>query len=88
MTEPSPAPAPEYLTAEQIAAELDVHVQTVQKYFRDGVLPGRKIGKHWRTTRDAFNTWLTAAPVPGPVPTDHPAASVPVGDTPPPLERK
>jgi excisionase family DNA binding protein len=63
---PAPQPDPDsgYLTAEQIAAELGLHVQTVQRYFREGLIPGRKLGKSWRTTRAAFDTWLTAGPVP------------------------
>lgn len=51
--------APEYVTAEQIAAELGVHPQTAQRYFREEGLPGRKIGKSWTTTRAAFTEWLT-----------------------------
>ncbi len=47
-----------YLTAEQISAELGVHLQTVQKYFRDGGLPGRKVGNHWQTTRAALDRWI------------------------------
>ncbi len=48
----------EYVTAAQIADELGIHPQTIQSYFRDGSLPGRKVGRNWTTTRAAFNTWL------------------------------
>lgn len=72
MTETS---APEYLTAQQIADELGVHVQTVQSYFRDGAIPGRKIGKSWRTTRSAFDSWLTGGPCPRPL-VDDPATAI------------
>jgi len=70
MTDPAPTPedagpSPAYLDAETIAAELGVHIQTVQRYFREGLIPGRKIGKQWRTTRAAFDAWLTGGPVPG-----------------------
>ena len=58
---------PEYLNADQIAAELGVHVQTVQRAFRTGSLPGRKVGKAWRTTRVAFEHWLAGGPVPVPL---------------------
>lgn len=68
-----------YLTADDIAAELGVHIQTAQKYFREDGLPGRKIGKQWRTTRAAFDQWLTATPPP-------PTALE--GTTTPPLEIK
>lgn len=56
------ADPPEYINAEQIADELGVHVQTVQRYFREQGLPGRKIGKSWTTTRAALDGWLTGAP--------------------------
>lgn len=56
---------PEYLTAEQIAAELGVHIQTVQRWFRTGSLPGRKITRSWTTTRDAFDRWMLGQPPAG-----------------------
>ena len=56
------ATGPEYLNAEQIAAELGVHVQTVQSYFREQGLPGRKIGRSWTTTREALGLWLLGSP--------------------------
>jgi excisionase family DNA binding protein len=50
----------DYLTAEQIAAELGVHPATVRRYFREGEdrIPGRRFGKSWMTTRAAFDAWL------------------------------
>lgn len=81
-----------YLTADQIAAELGVHVQTVQSYFRTGGLPGRKIGHSWRTTRAAFDQWLTSGPVPADGPHDddgpHLEDRIPPGQPMPPLETK
>jgi len=80
-----PPPGDRYLTADQIAAELGVNVQTVQGYFRTGGLPGRKIGHRWRTTRRTFDEWLTSGPVPGgPLPDSPPDP----GHTLPPLETK
>lgn len=68
MTEDAPGPAgTDYITAEQIAAELGVHPQTAQRYFREGGLPGRKIGKSWTTTRAAFTEWLTGPSRPAPL---------------------
>lgn len=60
-----------YVTSSQIAAELGVHVQTVQKYFREDGLPGRKVGKEWRTTRAAFDRWLEGAPADTTVTIEH-----------------
>lgn len=71
MTEPTSS----YLTAEQIADELGVHISTVRRHFRNG-LPGRKVGHHWTTTRAAFDAWLLRQP-------EQPAASRPA-----PLETK
>lgn len=63
----------EYLTADDVAAELDVHVQTVLRHFREGSLPGRKVGRGWRTTRAALNAWVTGVPVvPGPMDLERP----------------
>lgn len=63
----------EYLTAEQVATELGVHIQTAQRYFRDHGLPGRKIGHSWMTTREALNTWLIGLPPEPPDPGYGPA---------------
>lgn len=49
-----------YLTAEQIADELGVNIQTIRTAFRDGSLPGRKLGHGWKTTRTALDEWLLA----------------------------
>ena len=51
---------PRYLTADQIATELGVDVQTVQRLFRDGDLPGRKIGRGWRANRTDLDAWIRA----------------------------
>lgn len=56
-----PGPA-SYLTADQIADELHVHKQTVQRYFRECGLPGRKIGNTWTTTRAALDAWVLGGP--------------------------
>jgi len=32
----------------QVAEYLDLPLSSVYKYVREGKLPGRKIGKHWR----------------------------------------
>lgn len=52
--------------SENIAAELGVHIQTVQRLFRTGELRGQKIGRRgWVTTRGEFRAWITgAAPAP------------------------
>lgn len=37
-----------FLSTEQIARQLDVHVRTVRRYLRDGTLKGTRIGKQYR----------------------------------------
>jgi excisionase family DNA binding protein len=37
-----------FLSAEQIARHLGVHVRTVRRYLRDGTLKGTRIGKQYR----------------------------------------
>lgn len=51
----------EYLTAADVATELGIHEQTAQAYFRQGLIPGRKIGRSWRTTRAALDAFVTGA---------------------------
>ena len=54
-------PAPEVLTAEQLAALLQLDVETVRKLAANGDIPGRKVGGHWRFSRQAVLDWLAAA---------------------------
>lgn len=40
------------LTASQVAEMLQVHLRTVYKLARRGLIPGRKFGGGWRFSRD------------------------------------
>ena len=40
------------LTASQVAELLQVHLRTVYKLARRGLIPGRKFGGGWRFSRD------------------------------------
>lgn len=60
------ATSPDYINAEQIAAELGVHISTVRRHFRAGGLRGRKVGHSWVTTRATFDAWLTGTAPPAP----------------------
>jgi len=44
----------EVLTADEAAELLRVHVQTVLKESREGRLPGVKVGREWRYSREAL----------------------------------
>jgi excisionase family DNA binding protein len=41
----------EIMTASQVAALLQIHLRTVHRLSRQGVLPGRRIGRRWRFSR-------------------------------------
>jgi excisionase family DNA binding protein len=49
---------PDVLTVEQLAQLLHVDAKTVRKLAADGELPGRKLGRHWRFSRQAVLDWL------------------------------
>jgi excisionase family DNA binding protein len=58
---PIEQPAPEVLNAEQLAALLQLDVETVRKLAARGEIPGRKVGGHWRFSRRAVLDWLASA---------------------------
>ena len=48
----------EVLNAQETAAFLGVHVETVRRLARSGALPSFKVGKNWRFRRDALLQWI------------------------------
>ena len=50
--------APPVLTIEQLAELLQVDQKTVRSLATNGDLPGRKLGRHWRFSRQAVLDWL------------------------------
>ena len=40
------------LTVEQAARMLQLNPQVVRQYLREGKLPGRKVGRHWRVAEE------------------------------------
>jgi excisionase family DNA binding protein len=54
-------PAPEVLTTEQLAALLQLDLETVRKLAARGEIPGRKVGGQWRFSRQAVLDWLASA---------------------------
>jgi excisionase family DNA binding protein len=60
MAEGSEKPS-RYLTVLQVAAQLNMHPETVRKYLRDGIFPGIKVGKKrwaWRISEDALDEYI------------------------------
>jgi len=46
------------LTVDQLAELLQVDAKTVRSLAAKGELPGRKLGRHWRFSRQAVLDWL------------------------------
>jgi len=55
-------PAGEILTIEELALYLKIPKSTLYKLVRDGSLPSKKVGKHWRFHKDAIDAWLKQEP--------------------------
>jgi excisionase family DNA binding protein len=49
---------PDVLDVHGIAALLGISVDTVYDLLKSGELPGRKVGRGWRTTRSAVMRWM------------------------------
>ena len=49
---------PDVLTLPQLAELLQVDEKTVRSLATAGDLPGRKLGRHWRFSRQAVLDWL------------------------------
>ncbi len=54
--------APEILNSREAAEFLRVSPETVIREARGGRLPGRRIGKEWRFSRNALLEWLARGP--------------------------
>ncbi len=47
-----------FWTAEEVSAYLRIPQSTIYKLAQDKVLPGFKVGKHWRFRRDTIINWI------------------------------
>lgn len=57
-TTPQPMPDQEILNIDGAAALLGVSVKTFSKVLRDGDVPGRKVGREWKFSRQALIDWI------------------------------
>jgi excisionase family DNA binding protein len=57
---PAPVPARDVLTPTQAAEWLQVDEAELLALAEAGELPGRRIGEHWRFSRQALIDWLAA----------------------------
>ena len=48
------------LTASQVAELLQVHLRTVYKLARKGLIPGRKFGGGWRFSKDEIMKMISS----------------------------
>lgn len=51
-----------YYTVDRIAAMLDLHPKTVQRYIREGRLKAQKVGKSWRVNGHDLSQFLEGSP--------------------------
>ncbi len=47
----------EVLTAEEVAGYLRVHLMTVRRWCREGMLPAVKVGRAYRIKRTELDQW-------------------------------
>jgi excisionase family DNA binding protein len=48
----------EVLNVGELAGYLNIPKSTVYKLVREGEIPARKVGRHWRFLKDAVDAWL------------------------------
>jgi excisionase family DNA binding protein len=59
-TTPNPMPDREILNIDGAAAFLGVSVKTFSKVLREGDVPGRKVGREWKFSRQALIDWVAS----------------------------
>ena len=57
-TTPNPMPDREILNIDGAAAFLGVSLKTFSKVLREGNVPGRKVGREWKFSRQALIEWV------------------------------
>lgn len=57
-TTPTPMPDQDILNIDGAAALLGVSVKTFSKVLREGDVPGRKVGREWKFSRQALINWI------------------------------
>ncbi len=46
------------LTLDELSAYLKVSKSTLYKLAQDGKVPGQKVGRHWRFSREVIDRWM------------------------------
>lgn len=52
--------SPPYLSAEEAADLLGLGLETTKRHLRAGRLPGRKVGRLWRVSREALDAFIAS----------------------------
>ena len=48
----------EFWTAEEVSTYLRIPQSTIYKLAQEKILPGFKVGKHWRFRRESIMEWI------------------------------
>lgn len=46
------------LTIEELSTYLKIPESTLYKIVREGKIPSKKVGRHWRFRKEAIDNWL------------------------------
>ena len=46
------------MTIDELADYLKIAKSSLYKLAQEGKVPGQKVGKHWRFSKDAIDRWL------------------------------
>jgi excisionase family DNA binding protein len=49
-----------FLTPEEVAALVGMHVETIRLMCRQGRIPAAKVGREWRFSPDVLRRWIEA----------------------------
>jgi len=51
-------------TVQEAAEYLKINPQVMERYLRQGAVPGRKVGRLWRLSKAALDLWLASSVAP------------------------
>ncbi len=54
----------EIMIPHEAAEYLNLNVRTIYHLAKDGKLPGHKVGRSWRFSKDVLNKWLSVRETP------------------------
>ena len=46
------------MTSKEVAEYLRIPVRTLYKLCQEGKIPARKVGRHWRFSKDMLDKWF------------------------------